>query len=62
MRKRPLPIGIAVLGLAATVDRKTSEVWDSWIVGGPSFGKKVRSVLRVAVAASSDRASSRFRF
>jgi hypothetical protein len=62
MRKRTLPIGIAVLGLAAAVEGKTNEVWDNWIVGGPSFGKKVRSVLRVAVAASSDRASSRFRF
>jgi hypothetical protein len=32
-------------------NQKTNEIWDTWIVGTPSFGQNVRSVLRVAVAA-----------
>jgi len=32
-------------------DQTTNEIWDTWIVGAPSFGKNVHSVLRVAVAA-----------
>jgi len=32
-------------------NRTTNEIWDTWIIGAPSFGKNVRSVLRVAVAA-----------
>src|SRR5262245_33581039 len=40
-----------LFNLTGITDRKTNEVWDTWIVGGPSFGKNVRSVLRVAVAA-----------
>ena len=32
-------------------NQKTNEIWDTWLVGAPSFGKNVRSVLRVAVAA-----------
>jgi hypothetical protein len=40
-----------LFNLTGITDRKTNEIWDTWIVGGPSFGKNVRSVLRVAVAA-----------
>ena len=40
-----------LFNLTGITDRKTNEVWDTWIIGGPSFGKNVRSVLRVAVAA-----------
>jgi hypothetical protein len=36
-------------------NQKTSEIWDTWIVGAPSFGKNVRSVLRVAVAADKNK-------
>ena len=32
-------------------NQKTNEIWDTWIVGAPLFGKNVPSVLRVAVAA-----------
>jgi hypothetical protein len=40
-----------LFNLTGITNRKTNEIWDTWIVGGPSFGKNVRSVLRVAVAA-----------
>ncbi|HEX6723938.1 MAG TPA: hypothetical protein VF073_01730 [Gaiella sp.] len=40
-----------LFNLTAFTNQKTNEIWDTWIVGGPSFGKNVRSVLRVAVAA-----------
>jgi hypothetical protein len=36
-------------------NQKTSEIWDTWIVGAASFGKNVRSVLRVAVAADKNK-------
>jgi hypothetical protein len=32
-------------------NQRTNEIWDTWIVGAPLFGRNVRSVLRVAVAA-----------
>jgi len=40
-----------LFNLTGFTNQKTSEIWDTWIVGGPVFGKNVRSVLRVAVAA-----------
>ena len=40
-----------LFNLTAFTNQKANEIWDTWIVGGPSFGRNVRSVLRVAVAA-----------
>ena len=40
-----------LFNLTGFTNQKTNEIWDTWIVGTPSFGKNVRSVLRVAVAA-----------
>ena len=40
-----------LFNLTGFTDQKTNEIWDTWIVGAPLFGKNVRSVLRVAVAA-----------
>jgi hypothetical protein len=40
---------------APTRLQKTHEVWDTWIVAAPLFGKDVRSVLRVAVAADKNK-------
>ena len=50
--------GLIVLLSTTTVgftNQKTNEIWDTWIVGAPSFGKNVRSVLRVAVAADKNK-------
>lgn len=44
-----------LFNLTGFTNRKTNEIWDTWIVGAPSFGKNVRSVLRVAVAADRNR-------
>ena len=40
-----------LFNLTGFTNQKTNEIWDTWIVGAPLFGKNVRSVLRVAVAA-----------
>jgi hypothetical protein len=40
-----------LFNLTGFTNQKTNEIWDTWIVGNSSFGKNVRSVLRVAVAA-----------
>jgi hypothetical protein len=40
-----------LFNLTGFTNQKTNEIWDTWIVGAPSFGQNVRSVLRVAVAA-----------
>lgn len=40
-----------LFNLTGFTNQKTNEVWDTWIVGDSVFGKNVRSVLRVAVAA-----------
>jgi hypothetical protein len=40
-----------LFNLTAFTNQKTNEIWDTWIIGNPSFGRNVRSVLRVAVAA-----------
>ena len=44
-----------VFNLTGFTNQKTNEIWDTWIVGTPSFGKNVRSVLRVAVAADKNK-------
>jgi len=44
-----------LFNLTGFTNQTTNEVWDTWIVGAPSFGKNVRSVLRVAVAADKNR-------
>ncbi len=38
-----------LFNLTGFTNQKTNEIWDTWIVGAPSFGKNVHSVLRVAV-------------
>jgi hypothetical protein len=40
-----------LFNLTGYTNETTNEIWDTWIVGAPSFGKNVHSVLRVAVAA-----------
>jgi hypothetical protein len=40
-----------LFNLTGFTNQKTNEIWDTWIVGAPLFGKNVRSVLRVVVAA-----------
>jgi hypothetical protein len=44
-----------LFNLTGFTNQKTNEIWDTWIVAAPSFGKNVRSVLRVAVAADKNR-------
>ncbi len=44
-----------LFNLTGFTNQKTNEVWDTWIVGAPSFGKNVRSVLRVAIAADKNK-------
>ncbi len=47
-----------LFNLTGFTNQKTNEIWDTWIVGAPSFGKNVRSVLRVAVAADKNTTES----
>jgi hypothetical protein len=44
-----------LFNLTGFTNQKTNEIWDTWIVGGAVFGKNVRSVLRVAVAADKNK-------
>jgi hypothetical protein len=44
-----------LFNLTGFTNQKTNEIWDTWIVGAPSFGSNVRSVLRVAVAADKNK-------
>jgi hypothetical protein len=44
-----------LFNLTGFTNQKTNEIWDTWLVGAPVFGKNVRSVLRVAVAADKNR-------
>src|SRR5437667_11076754 len=44
-----------LFNLTGFTNQKTNEIWDTWIVGAPSFGNNVRSVLRVAVAADKNK-------
>lgn len=40
-----------LFNLTGFTDQKSNEIWDTWIAGDSLFGRNVRSVLRVAVAA-----------
>ncbi|MCI0634571.1 MAG: hypothetical protein L0206_11745 [Actinobacteria bacterium] len=44
-----------LFNLTGFTNQKTNEIWDTWLVGAASFGKNVRSVLRVAVAADKNK-------
>jgi len=44
-----------LFNLTGFTNQRTNEIWDTWIVGAPSFGKNIRSVLRVAVAADKNK-------
>jgi hypothetical protein len=44
-----------LFNLTGFTNQKTNEVWDTWIVAAPLFGKNVRSVLGVAVAADKNK-------
>lgn len=44
-----------LFNLTGFTNQKTNEIWDTWLVGGSVFGKNVRSVLRVAVAADKNK-------
>jgi hypothetical protein len=44
-----------LFNLTGFTNQKTNEIWDTWLIGGSVFGKNVRSVLRVAVAADKNR-------
>jgi hypothetical protein len=44
-----------LFNLTGFTNQTTNEIWDTWIVGAPSFGRNVRSVLRVAVAADKNK-------
>jgi len=44
-----------LFNLTGFTNQKTNEIWDTWIVGAPSFGTNVRSTLRVAVAADKNK-------
>ena len=44
-----------LFNLTGFTSQKTNEIWDTWLVGAAAFGRNVRSVLRVAVAADRNR-------
>ena len=44
-----------LFNLTGFTNQKTNEIWDTWLVGAPAFGRNVRSVLRVAVAADKNK-------
>jgi hypothetical protein len=44
-----------LFNLTGFTNQKTNEIWDTWIVAAPLFGKNVHSVLRVAVAADKNK-------
>jgi len=44
-----------LFNLTGFTNQKTNEIWDTWLVGASSFGKNVRSVLRVAVASDKNK-------
>jgi hypothetical protein len=44
-----------LFNLTGFTNQKTNEIWDTWLVGASSFGKNVRSVLRVTVAADKNK-------
>jgi hypothetical protein len=44
-----------LFNLTGFTNQKTNEIWDTWLVGASAFGRNVRSVLRVAVAADKNK-------
>jgi hypothetical protein len=44
-----------LFNLTGFTNQKANEIWDTWIAGDANFGKNVRSVLRVAVAADKNK-------
>jgi len=44
-----------LFNLTGFTNQRTNEIWDTWLVGASLFGKNVRSVLRVAVAADKNK-------
>jgi hypothetical protein len=44
-----------LFNLTGFTNQKTNEIWDTWLVGAPAFGKNVHSALRVAVAADKNK-------
>jgi hypothetical protein len=40
-----------LFNLTGFTNQRTNEIWDTWIVAAPLFGRNVGSVLRVAIAA-----------
>ena len=44
-----------LFNLTGFTSQKTNEIWDTWLVGAAAFGRNVRSVLRVAVAADKNK-------
>jgi hypothetical protein len=44
-----------LFNLTGFTNQKTNEIWDTWLVGAASFGRNVRTVLRVAVAADANK-------
>jgi hypothetical protein len=44
-----------LFNLTGFTNQRTNEIWDTWLVGVPVFGKNVQSVLRVAVAADKNK-------
>ena len=44
-----------LFNLTGFTNQKANEIWDTWIVAAPLFGKNVHSVLRVAVAADKNK-------
>jgi hypothetical protein len=44
-----------LFNLTGFTNQKTNEIWDTWVVAAPLFGRNVGSVLRVAVAADKNK-------
>ena len=44
-----------LFNLTGFTNQRTNEIWDTWIVGAASFGRNVKTVLRVAVAADKNK-------
>ena len=44
-----------LFNLTGFTNQRTNEIWDTWIVAAPLFGRNVGSVLRVAVAADKNK-------
>ena len=44
-----------LFNLTGFTNQRTNEIWDTWIVGAASFGRNVKTVLRVAIAADKNK-------